>query len=834
MPSATIFAVSFALLINEIMLSAIFQVLLGAANTSAAIAVALIGLAASGVIAYSIPALHTPERAPALYPKLLFAFSTSLMVGSLLIMRVPINHIDLTDSRGGTVIQLWHLSVLHIAVLPFFLGGLIIAVLLRAYPDRSSRLYAFDLAGSALGCACSPLLLSTFGAPAAIVYGAVPSVALAAWLGARARVLPRILFSLPLAVLLLQGLRPDLWGFTTLNTMGDVRAPAYRSFRIRPDDLEFEKWALDAWTIIRSDRIPQEWENFKGWGLSERYEGPVPQIRLINYNARFSTYVTKYDGDTHSIGRWLDADLISLHYRLGRSFETVLNIGAGGGREVLNALHHRAKRVVAVDVSDVVVNDIMKNYLLEFSGSLYLDPRVTAIADEGRTFTERAHEQFDLIDFSIVGGANLEKMDLVRVDDLFTLEALRTYLDRLSPDGIFSYVMYTTRSDLISSPSLLDAPAPQPYIPALRTLTGVRIALEGEAHGSRFADHVLIAALSGVIDPRYDLVHIIASKSPFTSDERRAFQKLCRELGFKVLFPPDGADGDAQNLYAQVIGARDLAHIADSLSFSIWPTTDDRPFQYPLDWNHIQRALQRGALLELLAGNPLIPLSVSTGLVAVLVTFVPLVVLRSRGGIGTVSLHRSGYLLLYFACIGFAYMAVEIPALLRLQLYLGNPIYGLSVGLFAFLLASGVGSSVTGFFDASRLTRNAGAAVVLVLVGGFGFLWLSRSLFGSTISYTLPWRILIAVGVVFPLALPMGMLFPIGIKLMARESGDLIPWAWAANGCMSVLGILGTRVSAVFLGFSHTLCIGLLVYSLVPLVILLHARVASDARDHAG
>ena len=80
---------------------------------------------------------------------------------------------------------------------------------------------------------------------------------------------------MPLALVVLDVSAPGLRTFATLNTMGEVRDPAYRSFPIGPEDLEFERWALDAWTIIRNERIPQQWENFRGWGLSPRYEGAI-------------------------------------------------------------------------------------------------------------------------------------------------------------------------------------------------------------------------------------------------------------------------------------------------------------------------------------------------------------------------------------------------------------------------------------------------------------------------------------------------------------------------------------------------------------------------------
>lgn len=829
MPFIAIFLISFALLIDEIMLSAIFHVLLGSGNTVTAIAIALIGLSAGGIFAYSVPAMNVPDRAARLYPKLLFWFSSALLVSAFLVIRVPIGHGDLIYARGDVAVQLWRLAVYHIAVLPFFLGGLAIAVILRSHAEKVSRLYFFDLAGAALGCVASPLLLSSVGAPAAIVCGAVPAALLATWFVLRRNAMPRPYVLLPFALLALAAARPSIGTFSTLNTTGRVDDPTYRSFAIDADDLDFERWALDAWTIVRSDRIPQQWENFRGWGLSPSYDGPVPRIKLINYNARFSTYVTEFDGDFAPIAEWMDADLSSLHFLLGRSYERVLNIGAGGGREVLGALHHGADRVVAVDISDVVVNDIMQEHLREFSGALYSDPRVEAVADEGRSYTERSDERFDLIDFSIVGGANLEKMDLVRIDDLFTLEAMRTYVGRLADDGVFSYVMYSLRSDLANDIAARESSPTQPYIPAVRTLTGLRIAIEETQPGIRFSDHVLVAALPGVISPNYDLVHIIASKTPFADAERARFAALCERHGFKRIYPPDASA--TAGLYAKVVESDDLEGVFSSLPFSIRPTTDDRPFQYALEWPQVVKAWREGTFLALLSGNAFISLGTSIGGLAIFVILVPLIVIRVRTGRGPTELRRNWRLMLYFAAIGYGFMGVEISALLRLQTYLGMPIYGLSVGLFGFLLFSGIGSYLTNRFTPERLPGAVHVIVALVTVAGIAFLWLSEPLFAATVSLPVLQRALIAVAAIVPLALPMGMLFPIGVRLIARDSAELIPWAWAVNGCLSVVGIFGTRIAALLVGFNRALFVGLLCYLLVSLCIWAHQRSRDRAFD---
>lgn len=808
MPFAAIASVAFALLVDEILLSAIFHVLVGGGNTVAAISVALLGLSAAGIVAYLVPALRDPERAGPLAAVLLVGFGATLMLCTVAVMSVPLNHADLVFARGELRVQLLRVGVYVAAALPFFAGGLAINVVLRAHAERVSRLYFSDLAGAACGCVAAPLLLATVGAPLGILLAAVPAVLVAAGPLLRAGGWPRAVLVLPALLVVAASVDPSLLRFRQLNTMGEVTAPRYRSVELGREDLDYERWALDAWTVVRAESIPQQWENFRGWGVSDRYAGPVPPITLVNYNARFSTYVTQSVGSLEPLGPWLDSDLISIHFLLGRHYDSVLNIGAGGGREVLNALHHGASRVVAVDLSEAVVEDLMKDRLRDYSGGLYLDPRVEAVADEGRTFVERSDERFDLIDMSIVGGTSLEKMDLIRSDDLFTLEALRSYFAHLEDAGVFSYVMYTLRSDLVAALAAEPVVTDPPYVPALKTLVGLRTVLEEQVPGADFRDHVLIAGLPRRIDPNFDLVHITASRTAFTEAERRAFVARCEALDFPIFHP---VEPEAANPYARVAVAPDLSELVDALPFSIRPSRDDLPFQFAFDRAHLARAWEHGRLGAFLAANPVISLGLPIALLALLLVATPLLWMVIVDGQSVAPVVQRFDLLAYFGCIGFAFMAVEIPILFKLQLYLGKPIYGLAVGLFAFLFSGGLGSAFTERFDGASL-RPFGLGVVCLLAAGALFYLVSSAAFMATIAWPLAARATIAVVSIFPVAFVMGGFFPMGIKLVSRSQADLIPWAWAINGATSVLGILGSRAIALFLGFDRTLVVGLVAY----------------------
>jgi hypothetical protein len=63
-----------------------------------------------------------------------------------------------------------------------------------------------------------------------------------------------------------------------------------------------------------------------------------------------------------------------------------------------------------------------------------------------------------------------------------------------------------------------------------------------------------------------------------------------------------------------------------------------------------------------------------------------------------------------------------------------------------------------------------------------------------------------------PLGFFMGMPFPTGMKALGQINERLIPWAWAINGCFSVLAPVLTIMLAMTIGFKTVLWIGALSY----------------------
>jgi hypothetical protein len=60
----------------------------------------------------------------------------------------------------------------------------------------------------------------------------------------------------------------------------------------------------------------------------------------------------------------------------------------------------------------------------------------------------------------------------------------------------------------------------------------------------------------------------------------------------------------------------------------------------------------------------------------------------------------------------------------------------------------------------------------------------------------------------------MGMPFPLALTGVGADTPDMIPWAWAVNGCASVIAAVLATLLAVHFGFSVVVLTALVLYGL--------------------
>ena len=74
-----------------------------------------------------------------------------------------------------------------------------------------------------------------------------------------------------------------------------------------------------------------------------------------------------------------------------------------------------------------------------------------------------------------------------------------------------------------------------------------------------------------------------------------------------------------------------------------------------------------------------------------------------------------------------------------------------------------------------------------------------------------------AVALLVPAGMVMGIPLPGGVRLLSARRPQLIAWAWGLNGALSVLGATLAVFIAMNWGFSITLLCGSLLYSVAAL-----------------
>ena len=67
----------------------------------------------------------------------------------------------------------------------------------------------------------------------------------------------------------------------------------------------------------------------------------------------------------------------------------------------------------------------------------------------------------------------------------------------------------------------------------------------------------------------------------------------------------------------------------------------------------------------------------------------------------------------------------------------------------------------------------------------------------------------------------MGLPFPLGLAWLERDGPQLVPWAWAINGCTSVVASVLAAILAMSQGFSAVQLLGAAAYGLAWLVLFL-------------
>ena len=264
--------------------------------------------------------------------------------------------------------------------------------------------------------------------------------------------------------------------------------------------------------------------------------------------------------------------------------------------------------------------------------------------------------------------------------------------------------------------------------------------------------------------------------------------------------PTDPTDEQAAGDYARLIMAPDRQQFYAEYAQDVRPTTDDRPFFFHTTKLADQFEVAFGR--SMLFGNGLSALmtlmGISGGLVLLFVV-APLVV---AGGQRAPSWFAT---LVYFGALGAGFMLIEVAVLQRFVLFLGHPVYSLTVTLFSLLLGTGIGAASSRRLGADRLARTAAATLMLIAVLALVWVAAVSPIIQWAMPYSRAFRIAVAIATLVPLGVVLGIPMPAGIRLLAERAPQMVPWAWGMNGAFSVVGATLAIFIAMNWGFQITL-----------------------------
>lgn len=783
-----IFLISLATLLLELSLTRVMSVALWYHFGFLVISTALLGFGTAGVVLASWKGLREKKDLDKSLSVLSLLFGLVTVLSFWVLQQLPFNPFSVaTDKSQLYIMPLYYITI----AAPFFVSGLIISLLFTRLSKSMSRLYAVDLLGAALGCLLIVLTMPNLGGSGSVV--------MAGAMGAAAA----IVFSAQPGMRIAGGAVAAALVFLSL------KATEYLPITVSANKQE---------TKVKREPVYTKWNTFSFIEVFERKQDLAKGI--TEGGRRFiidgGTAATGMDDLREGVTNFLqrnphDSDYQSSIAYLHIPRPSILNIGSGAGRQVLDGLHKGARKITCVEINPII-NDVVSNRMKEYWGGLFEQPGVTLITDEARNYINRSKEQYDAIVSShTISNAAMASGALSLAENyVLTKEAFQEYFDHLTPNG----TIYFTR--------------PEMHLARLLA-TGREVLADNGI--TDFGKHFYVFRSpidQGTKRPSFGGAFVM-KKSAFTPEEVAAMNQMVGTLysvvegvnsPYTVLYTPYQDDSE-NSIYKTILTTPDLESFYASNETLIRPATDDKPFfnQHmkwsAISWRHFEDVFSQDdpmAARMALENKPvaeitLLLILLQSVVLAGILILIPLFRF-SREGLQFSSRWRY---LGYFACLGLGFIMIEIAFIQRFTLYLGQPVYTLAVIIAGLLLSTGLGSYLTGRLQVDG--ENLRKQYIPLLLGVLLLTSLvTPVLFNATIHWALSLRVVLTLLLLAPLGVLLGMPFPTGIKLVSRESDAFVPWAWGVNGFFTVIGSVGAVILGMMLGFKLVIALAGLIY----------------------
>ena len=751
----------------QVLLTRLFSAALFYHFSFLSISLALLGAGAGAIAVYVRPQWFDRRPLEEQLARWSIVLAGMLLVVPLALARIRFGQDDQVTAEFTALLAL----ICVLSTLLFLAAGTVIALAVRGYTAKISRLYAFDLGGAALGAAAVVPLMWLIDVPTLIVaLGPVAAIAALLFAGTEGGGLLRRVAS----------------GLLALTVAAVVLAGTTSAYEPKPAS------AYGATVDPVSDR----WSPLsRVLGYSAEKSAPYA---LVWYDRLYAPVPQYTRGEQMPDWRELRVGPQSLGYVFGGRDRSLV-IGGGGGRDIFNALSSGVRDVDVVELNSAI-RDTVDDSLRGFSGAPYSLPGVHTRIGDGRSRLSEGDTKYDVIHigFTDTFSASSGQAFALTESNLYTVEAFDEYFDHLRPNGVL---------DVSRIRRLLGDEALRATVLTLEALR--RRGVE------RPERNVVVVLGKDIYETLFGTV--LARLRPWTPAELARLRRLAEERGEGIAFAPGGPN---RLEWADLARAPSPEAFCSGYRLDVCAPTDDKPFFFQM--RRLGSLGNRGEGY-LYATDPFTVLLVTFGILAAMslaLVAAPLALTarRQRPPLGSLG---------FFAAIGLGFLTLEIVLIQRFVLFLGFPTYALSVVLFALLLWTGVGSLLAGRVrDARRaLTLSLVAACALIAASAYGL----HPLLEAVIDLPFAARVAITVVLVAPAGIALGMAMPLGLTRLASLHPRGVAWAWGVNGIASVVASAGAVTVAIVAGFPAATFVALACY----LAALAHVRLGAWAEPPA-
>jgi len=470
----------------------------------------------------------------------------------------------------------------------------------------------------------------------------------------------------------------------------------------------------------------------------------------------------------------------SLVYQLHDPGARIAVLAASAGPEVAVAQHFGHHHIDAIDIA--AIGELVAERYPDSPVNPYIVGDTRIVESDGRAAILHAEQPYDIIQMV---HANLHSSAGLLANAwspslLETREAFLTYFDKLSDEGTLSF-------------------GRGPHTPSL--VRSAYAALD-ELGVEKPSAHILYVTGRASV--------MLVKKRPWTHDERDRAVAIIEQIpGQRVHLDPVYRDRGRMRAILD----------KDAL------LTDDRPYvdsredmgaSLKAAFERIRERSDEDITATQVIYNTLVIQTLFVVVMGALLLGMPLLRRRTTGAEKIPGMWAG---LLYVACLGYGYLAVEVVLIHELVLFVGHPTYAITVVVLALLLMSGLGSAFMQRWKTELLTKRLHIVLVVVLLLGALQAWVVPPLLhGLALGLPIWVRLVVTFAVLAPLGFVMGMPFPMAMRIIPDKASGIVPWAWALNGLMSVTASLGTVFVSRLWGYSYAFAVALAFYAIALLL----------------